>query len=157
SRSSYRHEPWGVVGLITPWNFPFYISASIAFSALVAGNAVVHKPSEHAPLTGLELETLLRDAGLPPALYHCLPGWGDAGAALLAAGCQKICFTGSVATGRKVAATCGELLVPCTLELGGKDAAIVLAGADLERTARALAWGSFANAGQVCASVERIF
>jgi succinate-semialdehyde dehydrogenase/glutarate-semialdehyde dehydrogenase len=157
SRSTLRREPWGVVGLVTPWNYPFYLSASVALSALVAGNAVVHKPSEHAPLVGLELESILRESGLPPALYHCLPGYGDTGAALIEAGCQKISFTGSVSTGKKVAAACGERLLPYTLELGGKDAAVVLADAPLERTVRSLVWGSFTNAGQVCASIERIF
>jgi succinate-semialdehyde dehydrogenase/glutarate-semialdehyde dehydrogenase len=157
TRSTAHHEPWGVVGLITPWNFPFFLTASIAFSALMAGNAVVNKPSEWAPLVGFELETLLRDAGLAPALYQCLPGYGDVGQALVEAGCDKISFTGSVATGRKVAALCGEKLIPCSLELGGKDPAIVLEDASLERAAKALVWASFTNAGQVCASIERIY
>jgi succinate-semialdehyde dehydrogenase/glutarate-semialdehyde dehydrogenase len=149
-------EPWGVVAVISPWNYPFYLQATIALSALVAGNTVVAKPSEHTPLCGLEIETILRDVGLPPALYQCLPGHGDVAQAVIEAGPDFVSFTGSVATGRKVAGLCGEKLIPCGVELGGKDAAIVLEDADLERTARALAWASFLNAGQVCASVERI-
>ncbi|RMG06656.1 MAG: aldehyde dehydrogenase family protein [Planctomycetota bacterium] len=156
-RSTVRRVPYGVVGVITPWNYPLFLAASAGFAALAAGNAVLNKPSELAPLVGLELEKLLRDAGLPPALWQCLPGNGEVGAALVEAGCDKICFTGSVETGRRVAAACGERLVPCTLELGGKDAALVFADADLERAVPALVWGSFTNCGQVCASVERIY
>lgn len=157
TRSQVVREPWGVVGLITPWNYPFFMSAGIGLSALFAGNAVVNKPSEYTPLVALEVERLFRDAGLPPALFQVLPGYGDLGANLVEAGCDKICFTGSVRTGRKVGAACGERLIPVTLELGGKDPAIVLEDADLERAVRALTWGAFTNSGQVCSSVERIF
>lgn len=157
ARSQLVREPWGVVGLITPWNYPFFLTATIAASALFAGNAVLNKPSEFTPLVGLEVEKLLRDAGLAPALYQCLPGRGETGQALVEAGCDRISFTGSVATGRKVAAACGERLIPVALELGGKDPALVFADADLDRAARALTWGAFTNCGQVCASVERIY
>jgi acyl-CoA reductase-like NAD-dependent aldehyde dehydrogenase len=157
ARSTRHHEPWGAVAVISPWNYPFYLGASIGLSALVAGNSVVAKPSEHTPLVGLEIEMILRDSGLPPALYQCLPGHGDVGQRIIEAGPDKVSFTGSVATGRKVAAQTGERLIPCSLELGGKDAAIVLEDAPLDRCVRALAWGSFVNAGQVCASIERIF
>jgi acyl-CoA reductase-like NAD-dependent aldehyde dehydrogenase len=156
TRSVHHREPWGAVAVISPWNYPFFLGASIALSALAAGNSVVAKPSEHTPLVGLEIETILRECGVPPALYQCLPGHGDVGQAIVEAGVDKVCFTGSVATGRKIAALCGEKLTPVTLELGGKDAAIVLEDAPLERAAKALAWASFLNAGQVCASVERI-
>ncbi len=157
TRSTLHHEPFGVLGLITPWNYPFFLTASIAISALVAGNTVINKPSEFTPLVGLEIERLFRDAGLPLAMYQCLPGMGDLGAALVTAGCDKISFTGSVDTGRKVAAACGERLIPVSLELGGKDPAIVLADADLDRAVPSLTWGAFTNCGQVCASVERIY
>jgi len=157
TRSTLHYEPYGVVGVITPWNYPFFLTASISLSALFAGNAVLNKPSEFTPLVGLEFERLLRESGLPPALYQCLPGYGATGQALVEAGCNKISFTGSVATGRKVAAACGERLIPVSLELGGKDPAIVLADADLERAVKSLTWGAFTNCGQVCASVERIF
>ena len=157
TRSYTVYEPYGVVGLITPWNYPFFLSAAIGLSALFAGNAVLNKPSEFTPLIGLEVEKLLRDAGIPPALWQCLPGYGEIGATLVEAGCDKISFTGSVATGRKVAAACGERLIPVSLELGGKDPAIVLADADLDRAVNSLTWGAFTNCGQVCASVERIY
>ncbi len=157
TRSTLVHEPYGVVGLITPWNYPFFLTCGIALGALFAGNAVINKPSEYTPLVGLEVERLLRDAGLPPAIYQCLPGYGELGAALVEVGCDKISFTGSVRTGRRVAAACGERLIPVALELGGKDPAIVLEDADLERAVRSLVWGSFTNCGQVCASIERIF
>jgi succinate-semialdehyde dehydrogenase/glutarate-semialdehyde dehydrogenase len=157
TRSYTHYEAFGVVGLITPWNYPFFLTTSIGLSALFAGNAVLNKPSEFTPLIGLEVEKLLRDAGIPPALWQCLPGYGDIGAALVEAGCDKISFTGSVATGRKVAAACGERLIPVSLELGGKDPAIVLADADLDRAVNSLTWGAFTNCGQVCASVERIY
>lgn len=157
TRASLHHEPWGVVAIVSPWNYPFFLGASVAFSALVAGNSVIAKPSEHTPLVGLEIETILRECGLPPALYQCLPGHGDVGQKIIEGGVDKVAFTGSVATGRKVASLCGERLIPVTLELGGKDPAIVLEDAPLERAAKALAWASFLNAGQVCASVERIY
>ncbi|MBL4848338.1 MAG: aldehyde dehydrogenase family protein [Planctomycetes bacterium] len=157
TRSQLVREPWGVVGLITPWNYPFFLTAGIGISALFAGNAVINKPSEFTPVVGLEVERLLRDAGVPPALYQCLPGYGDLGAALVEIGCDKISFTGSVSTGRKVGAACGERLIPVSLELGGKDPAIVLADADIERAVRSLTWGAFTNSGQVCASIERIY
>lgn len=157
ARSTLHHEPFGVVGLITPWNYPFFLTAGIALGALFAGNAVVNKPSEHTPLVGLEVEHLMRQAGLPPALYQCLPGHGDVGAALVQAGCDKVSFTGSVATGREVAVACAERFTPLSLELGGKDPAIVLEDADLERAVRSLTWAAFTNAGQVCASIERIY
>jgi len=157
TQSTVVREPWGVVGLITPWNYPFFMTAGIGISALFAGNAVINKPSEFTPLVGLEVERLFRDAGVPPALYQCLPGYGDLGAALIEAGCDKISFTGSVRTGRKVGAACGERLIPVSLELGGKDPAIVLEDADLERAVRSLTWGAFTNSGQVCSSIERIY
>lgn len=157
TRSQLLREPWGVVGVVTPWNYPFFLTATIAASALFAGNAVLNKPSEYTPLVGLEVERLLREAGLAPALYQCLPGRGDTGQALVEAGCDRISFTGSVATGRKVGRACGERLIPVALELGGKDPALVFADADLDRAARALTWGAFTNCGQVCASIERIY
>ena len=157
TRSMLVREPWGVVGVITPWNYPFFLTATISLSALFAGNSVLNKPSEYTPLVGLEIERLFRDAGLAPALYQCLPGAGPTGQALVEAGCDRICFTGSVATGRKVAAACGERLIPVSLELGGKDPALVFADADLDRAVPALTWAAFTNCGQVCASIERIY
>lgn len=158
SRASYLHYvPRGVVGIIAPWNFPFGIPVGEMVMALIAGNAVVIKPSEVTPLIALKAKELYDAAGLPPDLVQVVTGRGPAGAALIDAGIDMCIFTGSTATGKKVAAACGERLIPCVLELGGKAPAIVCADADVERTARALVWGAFANQGQVCVSVERVY
>jgi succinate-semialdehyde dehydrogenase/glutarate-semialdehyde dehydrogenase len=150
-------EPFGVVGLITPWNYPFILPMEPLVTALFAGNGVVLKPSEYASHTGLLIETLCRDAGLPGNLVVTVTGDGSTGAALVTGGADKIHFVGGPATGRRVMAAAAERLVPVTLELGGKDAAIVLEDADLERAARGVVFGAFFNAGQTCVSVERAF
>jgi succinate-semialdehyde dehydrogenase/glutarate-semialdehyde dehydrogenase len=154
-RISYR--PLGVVGIITPWNFPFLLSLNPTAQALMAGNAVLLKPSEATPYSGQLVEELLRAAGLPEGVFQCLLGDGETGRALVEAGCDKISFTGSVATGRRVAEACGRQLVPCTLELGGKDPMLVCEDADLERAAAGAVYGAFANSGQVCVSTERVY
>jgi acyl-CoA reductase-like NAD-dependent aldehyde dehydrogenase len=149
-------RPLGVVGVIGPWNFPILNNAADAVGPLLAGNTVVLKPSEVTPLTSVLLADLWVKAGNPPDVFRVVTGRGETGAALadLADG---VMFTGSVATGRRVAARCGERLVPCVLELGGKSPFVVLAGADLERAAEAAAWSSFIHSGQVCVRTERIF
>ncbi len=152
---SYR--PMGVVGLITPWNFPFILSLNPAVQALMAGNTVVLKPSEFTPFSGLSVEKLLGEAGLPEGVLQVVTGDGSTGAALVEAGCEKISFTGSVRTGRKVAEVCGRNLIPCTLELGGKDPMVVCDDANLERAARGAVYGAFANSGQICVSTERVY
>jgi acyl-CoA reductase-like NAD-dependent aldehyde dehydrogenase len=149
--------PYGVVGVISPWNYPVSLSLEPTLAALLAGNAVVIKPSEYTPLIGLKLGALFRTAGLPENLVQVVTGYGDTGAALIASGINKLVFVGSEATGRKVAALAGQHLVPVTLELGGKDAAIVLADADLERAAHGIAWGANINAGQTCLAIERVY
>jgi acyl-CoA reductase-like NAD-dependent aldehyde dehydrogenase len=151
----YR-EPRGVVGLITPWNYPVAIPLRTIVPALLAGNAVVFKPSEITPRSGALVASLF-DGLLPEGLLQIVQGGGDVGAALIAGGIDVCVFTGSVATGRKIAVMCAERLIPCSLELGGKDAAVVLRDASLERTARGLVWGAFTNAGQSCASIERVY
>ena len=152
-----RHRPLGVVGLITPSNFPFLLALNPSLQALVAGNGVVLKPSEAAPDSGRLVAELWTEAGLPEGLFALLQGDSETGAALLDAGVDKICFTGSVGVGRRVAEVCGRNLVPCTLELGGKDPMIVLEDADLGRAARAAVYGAFGHAGQVCTSTERVY
>lgn len=149
-------EPRGVVGLITPWNYPVAIPLRTIIPALLAGNAVLFKPSEITPRCGALVASLFDDL-LPPDLLQVIQGGGDAGEALINAGIDLCVFTGSVTTGRHIAVRCAERLIPCSLELGGKDAAIVLRDADLERTARGLLWGAFTNAGQNCASIERAY
>lgn len=156
-KSTLFYEPRGVVGIISPWNFPFSIPLCEMFMALIAGNAVVLKPSEHTPLIALRTKTLFDSCGLPPDLFQILPGNAETGKTLIQSGIDYCIFTGSTKAGRQVAAACGEKLIPCALELGGKAPAIVCADADITRTAKALVWGAFANSGQVCVSVERAY
>jgi acyl-CoA reductase-like NAD-dependent aldehyde dehydrogenase len=162
-RRSYLHcVPRGVVGVIGPWNFPLSIPVGDAVLALFAGNAVVVKPSEITPLVVLRFKALWDDVcrqepRLRPDLFTVVTGRGPTGAALVTGGVDQVMFTGSVPTGRRVAVACAEQLIPCVLELGGINPAIVTADADLERTAHALVWGGFANSGQVCASISRVY
>jgi len=157
-RASYlKYVPRGVVGVIAPWNFPFSIPIGETIMALIAGNAVVLKPSEVTPLIAIKAREIFIAADLPPDLFQIVTGRGGTGAALIDAGIDFCVFTGSVATGKKVAAACGERLIPCTLELGGKAPVVVCHDADLDRAAQAITWGGFANSGQVCASVERVY
>lgn len=151
------YQPLGVVGLITPWNGPVVLAAVPLAQALMAGNAVVHKPSEVTPLSALILESMTRDAGFPENLYQVVQGDGQTGAALIESGVDKVSFTGSVATGRRVAEACARRLVPFTLELGGKDAMIVCADADLDRAAAGAVIGSCMNTGHYCCGTERIY
>jgi acyl-CoA reductase-like NAD-dependent aldehyde dehydrogenase len=152
-----QYEPYGVLAIISPWNFPFSIPLAQIIPALAAGNAVLLKPSELTPWTGALIGELFALAQFPANLLQILQGAGDLGAALIDANPDKVCFTGSVATGRRIAEACGRKLIPSILELGGKDAMIVLADADLEVASSAAVWGSFTNCGQACLSVERIY
>jgi succinate-semialdehyde dehydrogenase/glutarate-semialdehyde dehydrogenase len=151
------YKPLGVVGLITPWNGPVVLAVNPLVQALLAGNAVVHKPSEVTPFSALVVKKLVDAAGFPADLYQVVQGDGQTGAALIDAGVDKVSFTGSVATGRKVAEACGRNLIPVTLELGGKDAMIVCADADLERAAQGALLGSCMNTGHYCCGTERIY
>jgi acyl-CoA reductase-like NAD-dependent aldehyde dehydrogenase len=150
-------EPYGVIGIISPWNYPFSLPSIQTLTALATGNAVVLKPSEFTPYSSLELEKLLRASGLDPDLLQVITGDGSAGAALLAANIQKVVFTGSVATGKRVAQAAAARLLPVVLELGGKDPMIVLEDADIDVASSAAVWGAFMNAGQTCLSVERCY
>ena len=157
-RMELVHEPRGVVAVIAPWNFPFSIPFVQAATAVAAGNAVVAKPSELAPLTGAFVEEVFRDAGAPPGLVRTVQGAGDLGESLVKArGVAHVVFTGSVAVGRRVAVAAAERLCPATLELGGKHPMLVLDDADLDRAVAGAAWGAFANCGQACVGVERIY
>lgn len=156
-RAYLLREPYGVVGIISPWNYPFSIPASEVLAALACGNAVVLKPSEFTPRCALKLQELLFVAGLAHDLLHVVPGEGSAGAALVAAPIDKLIFTGSVATGKKIAKAAAEKLLPVVLELGGKDPMIVLENADVDIASSAAVWGAFMNAGQTCLSVERCY
>jgi acyl-CoA reductase-like NAD-dependent aldehyde dehydrogenase len=152
-----EHFPRGVVGIIAPWNFPFQLSVLPVISALIGGNTVVLKPSEVTPLSGEVVADFFRRLGLPAGVVEVVPGDGSTGAALCKADVDMLFFTGSVATGRKVMAAAAERPIPVELELGGKDAFIVCADANLERAAAAAVFGGLSNAGQACVSVERIF
>jgi succinate-semialdehyde dehydrogenase/glutarate-semialdehyde dehydrogenase len=151
------YKPMGVVGIISPWNFPWATPLDEVVMALMAGNAVVLKPSELTPLTGLKIKDIFDRAGLPEDLLQVVNGDGATGAALVNAGADKLMFTGSVETGKRVAEAAAKTLTPVVLELGGKDPMIVLEDADIGMAARAAVWGAFANAGQACASVERCY
>lgn len=155
--SKIMFRPLGVVGIISPWNFPLATPADEVVMALMAGNAVVLKPSELTPLIALKIGDLFRRAGLPAGLLEILTGDGSTGAALVDARVDKIMFTGSVATGKRVAEAAAKYLTPVVLELGGKDPMIVLEDADIANAARGAVWGAFANSGQACASVERCY
>jgi succinate-semialdehyde dehydrogenase/glutarate-semialdehyde dehydrogenase len=150
-------KPIGVIGIISPWNFPWATPLDEVVMALMAGNAAVVKPSELTPLSAVKIADVFQRAGLPEGLLSVITGDGLTGAALVQAGVDKIMFTGSVATGKRVAALAVDKLTPVVLELGGKDPMIVLDDADLENAARGAIWGAFANAGQCCASVERCY
>ena len=150
-------EPHGVVAIISPWNFPFAIPMTELIPALVAGNAVLLKPSELTPATGALVGELIDRADFPKGLVQILQGGGELGAAIIEAGPAKVFFTGSVATGRRIAEACARKLIPSVLELGGKDAMLVLADADLDVASSAAVWGGFTNCGQACLSVERIY
>lgn len=150
-------QPHGVIAIISPWNYPFSIPMVEMISAVVAGNAVLLKPSELTPWTGWLAREMFRRAEFPSGLVQVLQGGGEIGAALIEAGPDKVFFTGSVATGRRIAVACAKKLIPSVLELGGKDAMLVLADADLDIASSAAVWGSFMNCGQTCISVERIY
>jgi acyl-CoA reductase-like NAD-dependent aldehyde dehydrogenase len=156
-RGCLVREPYGVVGIISPWNYPFSIPATEALAALVAGNAVLLKPSELTSLVALELQSLLHDAGVPKDVFPVIPGDGATGAALVHSQIDKLVFTGSVDTGKRIAAAAAERLLPVVLELGGKDPMLVLDDADIDVASSAAVWGAFMNAGQTCLSVERCY
>jgi len=151
------YRPLGVVGVITPWNGPFILSMNPTAQALVAGNAVLLKPSEVTPASGALVGEIFEAAGLPEGVLQVLTGDAETGAAVCEAGVDKVCFTGSVATGRKVAAACGQRLTPCTLELGGKDPLIVCADADVKSAAAGALAGAYMNSGQYCCGTERVY
>lgn len=156
-RGRLVHEPHGVIGIISPWNYPFSIPSTETLSSLVLGNAVVLKPSELTPACALKLQELLHAAGVPRDVMQVVIGEGPVGAALIDSRIDQIVFTGSVATGRKVGVAAAQKFLPCVLELGGKDPFIVLEDADLEVASSGAVWGAFMNAGQTCLSVERCY
>lgn len=170
--SKIVYHPLGVIGIIPAWNYPFSIPLGEATMALMAGNTVVIKPSELTPFVGLKIGEIFEQAAsstnlslsdshanfsLPNHLVQVVTGNGETGAALVDAAPDKVMFTGSVATGKKIAAAAAKNLTPTVLELGGKDPMIVFDDANLELAAGAAVWGAFCNAGQSCSSVERLY
>lgn len=154
-KSKVIFDPLGVVLIICPWNYPFFQGLVPIALSYVCGNVTVYKPSEHTPLKGV-FEELLLEAGIPPSFVLIAYGEGMMGQALVTGKPDKIFFTGSTKTGRAIAKLAAENLTPVELELGGKDAMIVFAGANLKRAARAALWGGYTNCGQACTSVERL-
>jgi len=152
-----HRRPWGVVGVIGTWNYPVYLNVGPIAQALVAGNAVLWKPSENAPRTADLLHSLFLEAGFPPELFQKLPATREAGPMLAEAEVDRIVFTGSETVGRKLAAKLGERLIPSTLELSGCDAMFVLADANLELAAKAAWFGVTLNRGQTCIAVRRMY
>ncbi len=151
-----RHVPYGLVGVIGPWNYPIVNGFGDCIPALMAGNAVILKPSEVTPLSSLLMAEMMRECGLPEDVLQIATGDGSTGSALIAE-VDCVMFTGSTRTGTAVMKAAAERLIPCYLELGGKDPMVVCADADVERAANAAAFYSMNNAGQVCISVERCY
>jgi succinate-semialdehyde dehydrogenase/glutarate-semialdehyde dehydrogenase len=155
--SKIVYKPLGVIGIIPAWNYPFSIPLGEAAMALMAGNTVVLKPSELTSFIGMKIGEIFEKAGLPENVVQIVCGDGRTGAALVEAAPDKIMFTGSVATGKKIAETAAKNLTSVVLELGGKDPMIVFADANLELAAQGAVWGAFCNSGQSCSSVERLY
>jgi len=156
-RSYLEYRPLGVIGIISPFNFPFSIPFTQAVTAVTAGNGVVVKPSDLAPMSAHMMEELFREAGFPEGLVKAVSGSEDIGPAVSRSSVDKIILTGGGGTGRCVIRQACDTLTPTIMELGGKDAMIVLADADIERAASCAVWGSFVNSGQVCAGIKRIY
>lgn len=157
--ASIGYEPFGVIGVISPWNYPLFAPVAHLASALAAGNAAVLKPSEYTTAVGAALVATFGDAnpGLPADVLALVTGGAAAGAGLIGGGVDKVAFTGSPRTGRAILRACADTLTPAVMECGGKDAMIVAADADINAAADAAAWGGYSNAGQTCVGVERIY
>jgi acyl-CoA reductase-like NAD-dependent aldehyde dehydrogenase len=156
-RARVEYRPLGVAGVISPWNFPFFLSFQPVLTALAAGCGVVLKPSSATPRSGALAAEVVEAAGLPAGLVQVVQGGAETGRALIAGGVDVISFTGSSAVGREVAGLAGARLIPVLLELGGKHPMVVLEDADPVRAARGAVWGGFFGAGQACVSVERVY
>jgi acyl-CoA reductase-like NAD-dependent aldehyde dehydrogenase len=151
------HEPLGVIANISAWNYPYFVGGNVFVPALIAGNAVLYKPSEYATLTGLHIAAMLYEAGVPTDVFVPVVGGPAAGAALLRQPVDGVFFTGSYATGAKVGAAAGRRMARVQLELGGKDPIYVCDDVDIETAAAGIADGAFYNTGQSCCSVERVY
>jgi succinate-semialdehyde dehydrogenase/glutarate-semialdehyde dehydrogenase len=157
TETEVNHHPVGVVGIISPWNYPLSLAVSDAIPALLAGNSVVLKPAEQTSYTALKAVELLRKAGLPRDVFQVVTGYGGVLGEPIVASSDFVCFTGSSETGRIVGRQAGEHLTKCSMELGGKNPAIVCEDADIDRAVEGLIRGCFTNAGQLCISIERLY
>lgn len=151
------HEPIGLVAHVSAWNYPYFVGLNTIVPALLAGNAVLYKPSEHATLTGLRLVGLMHRSGIPVDIVQTVVGSGAVGAALVASDIDMVCFTGSYETGRRVARSVADRLIRLQLELGGKDGAYVCDDVDVDAVAFSVAEGAFYNGGQSCSAIERVY
>ena len=151
------HEPLGVIANVSAWNYPYFVGSNVFVPALLAGNAVLYKPSEFATLTGLHIEEMLHEAGVPKDVFIAVVGGGATGSALLRLPIDGVFFTGSYATGARIGAAAGRKMIKVQLELGGKDPVYVCDDVDVNAAAEAVADGAFYNTGQSCCSVERIY
>ncbi|HEX7272485.1 MAG TPA: aldehyde dehydrogenase family protein [Casimicrobiaceae bacterium] len=151
------HEPLGVIANISAWNYPYFVGSNVFVPALLAGNTVLYKPSEFATLTGLHIEEMLHEAGIPRDTFIAVVGGGATGAALLRQPVDGVFFTGSYATGAKIGAVAGRKMIKVQLELGGKDPVYVCEDVDVAAAAEAVAEGAFYNTGQSCCAVERVY
>ncbi len=156
-RERITHEPLGVVANISAWNYPYFVGSNVFVPALLAGNAVLYKPSEFAALTGHAIGEMMQAAGVPADIFAVVSGAGAAGAALVLQAVDGVFFTGSFATGARIAAACAPRMVKLQLELGGKDPVYVCEDVDVQSAAESLADGAMYNAGQSCCAVERIY
>jgi acyl-CoA reductase-like NAD-dependent aldehyde dehydrogenase len=150
-------EPLGVVANVSAWNYPYFVGSNVFIPALLTGNAVLYKPSEFATLTGLAIGELMHEAGVPGDVFIVVPGGGETGASLVGQRVQAVFFTGSYATGRRIAAEAGSRLIRLNLELGGKDPVYVADDVDVKAAAASVAEGAFYNTGQSCCAVERVY
>jgi len=156
-RERITHEPLGIVANVSAWNYPYFVGANVFVPALAAGNAVLYKPSEHATLTGLAIGEMMQASGVPAEIFAIVVGAGATGSALVAQPLDGVFFTGSYATGAKIAAACAPRMLKLQLELGGKDPVYVCDDADVAKAAESLADGAMYNAGQSCCAVERLY
>jgi acyl-CoA reductase-like NAD-dependent aldehyde dehydrogenase len=155
--ATLEYAPLGVIGVIGPWNYPVFTPMGSIVYALAAGNAVVFKPSEYTPGVGQWLVDSFADVVPDHPVLQLVTGFGDTGAALVRSGVDKVAFTGSTATGKKIMAAAADSLTPVLIECGGKDALLVDADADVDAAADAAVWGGMSNAGQTCVGVERVY
>ena len=157
TRVDRHYVPKGLVGIIAPWNYPLTMAISDGLAALVAGNAVILKPDDQTPLVSLAAVELLEECGMPPGLWQVVHGPGDQVGPELIDASDYVCFTGSTATGRTVAARCADRLIGCSLELGGKNPMVILDDADIDVATEGAVRACFSNSGQLCVSIERIY